>query len=612
MKTSRILLLAASAMLFGACNKEEISGSSDTTRLVPMTFTASSASQTRTQLTEGNAVHWNEGDRIAIWDGTNKNEFTTGTVNGSGATFTGMAAEAENYIAFYPFDAVTSINATSIKFTVPAQQTAVPGTFAQNLAPSWAQNTDGGTSLQFHNLCALVKFTVAEEMAGEGTFTFVGGNATEELAGDLTYTIGDGSVTATETRVSLSGNFEAGSTYYIVVAPQALENGFSLLYEDSKSKLYRRATGNLTTLKAGQILNLGGMSLDKFDAAIMKELANIGTENNDGTRTLNESQLNTVKNTQTLTPINSSLKSAAGIGHYEKLTSLDCSWTSLTSLNVSGLLMLKKLNCSLSDRLTSLNVSGLTNLETLDIPQCNKLTSLNVSGLTSLKTLDISQCTKLTSLDVSGLTNLETLDCHSTGLTEIDVNKCTNLVTLDISQCTHLTELNVSELSKLTSLDCSGCSSLSNLNYSEKNTALESFNCSNCNLTELDLSKMTRLNRLTCSKNQLSELDLRGLTMLANLDCSENNLHTLNLDDQGMLTSLSCNINCLSEVDITQTQISSTGSIFFGRQFYDEVTDYCEYVNVYITSAQYEELKGLRLNGHNSGVILKVKPDIQK
>ena len=195
MKTSRILLLAASAMLFGACNKEEISGSSDTTRLVPMTFTASSASQTRTQLTEGNAVHWNERDRIAIWDGTNKNEFTAGTVNGSEATFTGMAAEAENYIAFYPSDAVTSIDATSIKFTVPAQQTAVPGTFAQNLAPSWARTTDGDTSLQFRNLCALVKFTVAEEMAGEGTFTFVGGKATEKLAGDLTYTIGDGSMT---------------------------------------------------------------------------------------------------------------------------------------------------------------------------------------------------------------------------------------------------------------------------------------------------------------------------------------------------------------------------------------------------------------------------------
>lgn len=388
-----------------------------------------------------------------------------------------------------------------------------------------------------------------------------------------------------------------------------MENGFSLLYEDSKSKLYRRATVKNATLNAGQILNLGEMSLNKFDAAIMKELANIGTEYSDGTRTLNESELDEVKNTQTLRPTDSSLKSAAGIGHYENLTSLDCSWTDLTSLNVSGLPMLKELNGSLCSNLTSLDVSGLTNLETLKIPQCNNLTSLNVSGLTNLKTLYISQCAKLTSLDVSKLTNLETLDCFSTGLTAIDVNECTNLVTLNISGCTHLTELNVSELSKLTSLDCSGCSSLSNLNYGEKNTALEIFDCSSCNMTELNLSKMTRLNRLMCSDNQLSELNLRGLTMLAVLDCSINNLSTLNLDDQVMLTRLSCNQNRLSELDITQTQISSTGDLFCGRQYYNEETYDYESVDVYVTSDQYEELQNLRLNGHNSGVRLSMKPD---
>lgn len=139
MKASRILLLGAAAVLSAACSKEEIvSGGDSDSRLVPMTFTADMV-QTRTQLAEGNAVHWTAGDKIAVFDRWNKNEFTATEVNGSSATFEGLAAESDNYTAFYPFDAVTGMDNTSITFTLPAEQTAVAGSFAPDLAPSWAQ-----------------------------------------------------------------------------------------------------------------------------------------------------------------------------------------------------------------------------------------------------------------------------------------------------------------------------------------------------------------------------------------------------------------------------------------------------------------------------------------
>lgn len=67
------------------------------------------------------------------------------------------------------------------------------------------------------------------------------------------------------------------------------------------------------------------------------------------------------------------------------LTSLQCSYNSLNSLNVSGCTALEYLNCE-NNPLTSLNVSGLTALQILNCAN-NFLTSLNISGLTALQIL---------------------------------------------------------------------------------------------------------------------------------------------------------------------------------------------------------------------------------
>ena len=376
-----------------------------------MTFTAS-APQTRTQL-DGLNVHWVEYDEIALWDGSGayqKLMVDAESIDGSNATFSGPALPGADYTAFYPLIAVESMDATSVNFNLPAEQTAVAGTFANQLAPSLAKATGGSTNLVFNNLCALVKFTVPADMAGEGTFTLVGGKATEPLAGKLTCNTADGTLTATEaaTRITLKGNFESGQAYYFVVLPGTLANGFSLLYEDSKSKLYRKATGKSTELKAGRILNLGTLALTGFEPAITTGMSDfsspIGTPHPDGTSTLNASELGNVGKTSSLRVTNKSLTSLAGVGHYTRITTLWCDQNQLTTLNASGLAELKYLICN-DNQLTTLNVSGLTKLETL---RCynNKLTTLDLNGLTELtnlncyanvlSALDITQQTKLT------------------------------------------------------------------------------------------------------------------------------------------------------------------------------------------------------------------------
>ena len=403
-------------------------------RRVP--FTAS-APQTRTQL-DGLNVHWVESDEIAIWDGSGayqKFMVDAESINGSEATFKGPAlVPGADYTAFYPLIAVESMDATSVVFNLPAEQTAKAGTFANQLAPSLAKATGGSTNLEFNNLCALVKFTVPADMAGEGIFTLVGGKATEPLAGTLTCNTADGKLTATEaaTRITLKGDFESGQAYYFVVLPGTLADGFSLLYEDSKSKLYRKATtSNPAPLQAGRILNLGTLALTGFDKAVTTGMvtddSSLGTRNADGTTTLTTLGFEGVSASATLTINNAGMTTLAGIGHFASLEVLSCDKNQLTSLNLSGLPNLVTLYCA-DNQLTSLNLDGTTGLESLDCDG-NKLTSLDVSQLTKLTTLKCNE-NQLTSLDVSKLTQLTNLECHSNLLTALDITPLTGLTKL--------------------------------------------------------------------------------------------------------------------------------------------------------------------------------------
>ena len=396
MKTIRILTLAVAAMLMAACNNEEFTESAveNTVKGKPvhMTFTAD-IPQTRTQLAAGNAVHWTEWDEIALWDGSGdyqKLMVDAESIDGSSATFSGPATPGADYTAFYPLVAVESMTSTSVTFTLPAEQTAVAGTFASQLAPSLARATGGSTSLVFNNLCALVKFTAGADMAGEGTLTLVGGNATEALAGKyyIQYTTGDQSPIAVKaTRIALKGTFEAGKDYYFVVLPGTLPNGFSLLYDDGKGKLYRKATGKSTELQAGRILNLGTLSLTGFEKAVIKQIyagleGGTASENADGTVTLNAADLSALAAMTELALPSGGVTSLGGIGYCTGLTTLKCVNNQLTELNLNGLTRLTVLRCNMN-QLTTLDVSQLTNLTEL---WCfdNKLTKLDITRLTNL------------------------------------------------------------------------------------------------------------------------------------------------------------------------------------------------------------------------------------
>lgn len=425
MKTIRIFTMAAAALILAACGNEEFienveNGAAE--QLVPMTFTANMP-QTRTYLSGGTNVHWSKGDEIALWDNTAKRKFTATEIDGSSATFTGMANSNYRYAAFYPYSAVKARDGVTFTFTLPAKQTAKWKSFDNNLAPSFALVEAPETNLQFKNVCALVKFFIGLSAIDVKTVSLVARNG-EVLAGDLKYKFTDESVVGAESntssRIDLSGPFEPAIDYYFVVRPCTLAEGFSLYVEYNDGTLKRTEVRKPVTLEAGKILDIGApKNLEPYiSEAIVPE--GMGTPNGDGSVTLSELDLIALEEIETLTLSAKGLKNLYGIEVYSNLKYLYCTDNpGLTKIDVRKLTKLETLEC-VRNALTELNVTGLSNLWRLTCAE-NKLTELDVSGLTSLYQLNCER-NRLTSLNLAGLTSLGILYCYENKLTELDIS----------------------------------------------------------------------------------------------------------------------------------------------------------------------------------------------
>lgn len=286
------------ALLLGvaSCDKEDIvaggNGAEASGERVPMTFTALAPqpgqAQTRTELQPGveedgqktYAVYWNAGDQIGIYDGESFRPFTIDLQEGTAATanFSGEASPgAESYLAFYPYSEGLACTEGAIHFTLPVTQTAQAGSFAPGVNPAWAQTTEAGGQLTFHNAAALVKFTLTAEDAAQVSNAVLTDKGNKPLAGDFSLSVADGGATlkaddtgSTSASVKLEGSFEKNTDadYLFVVAcgAEQLEGGFTLAFNlTNGGQKTLTASGGLDaekSLAAGVITNLGEIPLD--------------------------------------------------------------------------------------------------------------------------------------------------------------------------------------------------------------------------------------------------------------------------------------------------------------------------------------------------------------
>ena len=341
MKKYFIPFLVLGTTLLYSCAKEEVTSDTDSSssvEKVKMEFKAGIDAMSRTVLTTNNFVEWEAGDAISLFD-SNNNEFTTST-GGSSVTFTGTAQDnLETYYALYPYNANATLSGSVIATTLPSEQTALAGSFANMLNPSVAKSGSDKT-LAFKNACALVKFTLQYTGNNNITKVMFSGNGGEALAGtihiDALSTTPSATVEAefAETEVTLSGEFTSGKTYYFVTAPAELKNGLSLVFYDNSNKEWKRLGSNPVTLTAGHILDLGTITTGEF-----KEVVHISTANDLVSWAARTDKLTTDvvldadidMNDQAWTPVGSSMTAGEGYSG-----NFDGNGKTITNLTVSG------------------------------------------------------------------------------------------------------------------------------------------------------------------------------------------------------------------------------------------------------------------------------------
>lgn len=474
----RVLPLAALALMMGACGNDEMeNGMKDHVagEFVPMTFTASmdTDADTRTSLVDGKAVHWNGGDNIVVipsdWEDPVSNladyKFSSTLEVGQTAattSFTGKAPEAETYIAFYPFERIqeyTGFNA--FKFNLPNEQKAIPGGFESGINLAWARTESGSTTLQFKNLCTLVKFSIdSDEITNIESVTLQDKEGTA-ISGEM-----DGAVKSYNSRfyfqfysdvaspsVTLKGPFETAKDYYFVVYPLGLKYGFTLTFnmKDAPSPILT-STGFYKDLKPGTILDLGTVKVEtttgteyitnqKLIENVERDDPDFGWTKDSNGVPLTESNLQLIQELTDLTLIDiDDQKDLEGLEHFTgllKLTIEGSRWEGVSEIT--------------SD-IASLDLSKLASLEQLYIEELENLTDLNIKGLENLWYLKCNKG-KLSTLDVSGNPNLTYLFCSENELTELNMTGLTKLIYLDCSS-NQLTELNVKSFVDLQSLFC--------------------------------------------------------------------------------------------------------------------------------------------------------------
>jgi len=112
--------------------------------------------------------------------------------------------------------------------------------------------------------------------------------------------------------------------------------------------------------------------------------------------------------------------------------------------------------------------------------------------------------------------------------------------------------------------------------YSEKNThtirkygdGITGLDCSNIQLTNLDVSKNVVLTQLICRDNQLTVLDVSKNTSLELLGCSNNFLKKLDVRKNKVLVGLSCDKNQITSLDLSNNTV-----LWFAECQYNQFTD---------------------------------------
>ena len=256
-----IFMAVAGMLALSSCSNDD---NDQTTQNAPrqMTFTAGFGDEAQTRATlDGStkSVTFDAGDEISILSANNTNTRFATTEDGASVTFTGTATADSKFYAVYPYtDGLTLDPSTGIISGVEIPTTQFQANFSgcgwDPRAPI-AYATTTGTSLQFHNACALLKINNDK---GEAEVIEVACN--DALAGTFSLNTSSGALSGTNTRPYVSlGEVSSGKMIYIAIAPGE-KTGFEVQWMGTDHSYASKMKHFPVTFEAGKIYNLGNTS----------------------------------------------------------------------------------------------------------------------------------------------------------------------------------------------------------------------------------------------------------------------------------------------------------------------------------------------------------------
>ena len=265
------LFAAVAALMTCACSVEPIDPVQPEEEGEFTILTAGFAGdETRTVRQEDGKVFWSPGDQISIVRGSRNAKFTaSNTEPAASATFSGtMPSGTGAFWAVYPYNANNNIQNSYLVTTLPYQQEAVAGSFADDLFISAAYVRNGTTDLKFHHQCGGVKFTVTQP--GIKRVTLIPADGDVFLAGLIgLYAPGTGAIpyiratgypedmsNTIELAAPAGETLEVGEAYHFVTMPANLTGGFSLYFEREDGKTAIRTIDKDATIQAGHFLSM--------------------------------------------------------------------------------------------------------------------------------------------------------------------------------------------------------------------------------------------------------------------------------------------------------------------------------------------------------------------
>ncbi len=281
MKRIYTLVMAGAAILAASCAKENIQSENEggkTVEYVDLQLSSllegQSSPSTKTSVNSDGKVSWTEGNQISVFDNSDSAESHNNCFKFTGdSKFSGNVPEdATEFYALYPYSADASFTDGAISTTLPADQIAATGTFADNVAVMAGKVN--GNSINFKNICSHIKFTLAEGITDVKSITLMG-NCSEALCGKFSVSFTDGEpsvkVSEPETYVRLynaDGSALAPGAYYFTVLPVEFSKGFTVILTKTNNGSQKAKSINSAVSSVGvrnKILPLATLSAEQYE-----------------------------------------------------------------------------------------------------------------------------------------------------------------------------------------------------------------------------------------------------------------------------------------------------------------------------------------------------------